>query len=125
MREFAHATHQHGPREASTVSSDDAFIGDNGGVTSQEQADTEEGSVKFLIVRNNVCKVMFGHIVPRTGIDEKGFAVDAIVQDAKWLGYTKIMLKTDKEPAILKLLTESLRELRILGLDGLRELARV
>ena len=49
-------------------------------------------------------------------IDEKGFDVDAIVQDAKWQGYTNIMLKTDNETAILELLTRPLRELRIQGL---------
>ena len=43
--------------------------------------------------------------------------MDSIVDDVKWLGYTKIMLKSDNEKAILKLLTESLRELRIEGLD--------
>ena len=35
----------------------------------------------------------------------------------KWLGYRKIVLKTDNEPAILKLLQESLRDLRVEGLD--------
>ena len=40
-----------------------------------------------------------------------------IVDDVKWLGYTKVVLKTDNEPAILKLLQETLRDLRIEGLD--------
>ena len=51
------------------------------------------------------------------GADEEGFAVKAIVDDVKWLGYSKIVLKTDNEPAILKLLQESLRDLRVEGLD--------
>ena len=59
-----------------------AFIGGKGDVTSQDQADTEKVSVKVLIVRDSASKVVFGHDVPRTGIDEKGFAVDAIVEDA-------------------------------------------
>ena len=39
---------------------------------------------------------VFGQVVPRQGIDEKWFAADAIVEDAKWLGYTKIMFKTKR-----------------------------
>ena len=46
-----------------------------------------------------------------------GFAVDAIVDCVRWLGYTKTILKTDVEAAILKLLVEPLRELRIQGLE--------
>ena len=68
-------------------------------------------------MRDSASKAVFGHVVPRKGIDEKGLDVDAIVEDAKWLGYTKIMLKTDNEPAIMKLPTELLRELRIQGLE--------
>ena len=33
------------------------------------------------------------------------------------VGYTKVILKSDNEPAILKLLVESLRELQIVGLE--------
>ena len=38
------------------------------------------------------------------------------MEDIKWLGYSKVVLKSDNEPAIVKLLTEALRELRISGL---------
>ena len=34
-----------------------------------------------------------------------------------WLGYSKVLLKSDNEPAILKLLEESLKSLKICGLD--------
>ena len=64
---------------------------------------------------------MFAHVVPSKGIDEKGFAVDSFVQDVKWLGYSKITLKSENEPAIMKLLGESLRELRIHGLEQTME----
>ena len=55
--------------------------------------------------------------MPRKGIDEKRYAVDVLVDDVKWLGYTQICLKSDNEKAILKLLIETLRELRIEGLE--------
>ena len=39
------------------------------------------------------------------------------MNDILWLGHTKVVLKSDNEPAILKLLIESLRELRVNGLE--------
>ena len=79
----------------------------------QEEFEADEGAIKVLVVKESRKKCMFSHVVPRKGIDEKRYAVDVLVDDVKWLGYTKIMLKSDNEKAILKLLTETLRELRI------------
>ena len=59
-------------------------------------------------MRDSETKAVFGHVVPRKGIDDKRFAVDALVSDIVWLGHTKVILKSDNEPAILKLLSESL-----------------
>ena len=60
---------------------------------------------------------MFGHVVPKKGIGEQGFVVDVSVEDVKLLMYTKITLKTDYGQAMLKLLVELLRKLRIHGLE--------
>jgi hypothetical protein len=77
--------------------------------------------MKLLVVRYDKSKAIFGHVVPKKGIDEKNFAVDSLVEDVKWLGYTKLTLKSDNEPAIVKLLSESLRELRINGVSQVLE----
>ena len=39
------------------------------------------------------------------------------MDDVKWLGYAKVTRKNDNEPAIVKLLSEALSELRIQGLE--------
>ena len=104
-------------RNVPTVSFDYAFIGDKGNIENQIEADGEPGAIKVLIVRDNKSKALFAHTVPVKGADEEGFAVKAIVDDVKWLGYSKLVLKTDNEPAILKLLQESLRDLRVEGID--------
>ena len=39
------------------------------------------------------------------------------MSDILWMGYTRVTLKSDNEPAIVKLLREALRELRIQGLE--------
>ena len=80
-----------------------------------------ETAVKLLVVRDDRSKALFAHVVPKKGMDEKGFSVDSLVEDIKWLGYAKLALKSDNEPAIVKLLSEALRELRINGLSQVLE----
>ena len=60
---------------------------------------------------------VFGHVVPSKGVDRDRYSVDCLVQDVLWTGYARVLLKSDNEVAILKLLIESLRELRISGLE--------
>lgn len=76
---------------------------------------------KVLVVRDDRSKSVFGHVVPVKGLDEKGYAVDELVRDVTWLGYSRLVLKSDNEPAIVKLLGEALRELRIAGIDQIQE----
>ena len=45
------------------------------------------------------------------------FAVEIIVDDVLWLGSSKAILNSDNEPAIIKLLTESLNALKVSGLE--------
>ena len=54
---------------------------------------------------------------PQKGVDEDQFAVDCLVGDIVWIGYSNVLLKSDNEPAILKLLQASLKELRSNGVD--------
>ena len=98
------------------ISFDYAFVSDQGEVTSQDGFEAAgEGAAKILVVRDSKSKSVFAHVVPAKGIDEKGFAVDALVDDAKWLGYNRVIMKSDNGPAIVKLLSKALRELRIEG----------
>ena len=80
-----------------------------------------EGAIKILVVWDSKSKSLFAHVVRSNGIDEKGSAVDSLVQDVKLLGYSKITLKSDNEPAIVKMLSELLRELRFHGLEQTME----
>ena len=50
-------------------------------------------------------------------MDEKRHAVDIIVDDVVWLGYSKVILKSDNEPAIIKLSKEALATLKVPGLE--------
>ena len=117
--------HKRVVRESSaipTVSFDDAFLSDGEEVETQEAYEAAgETAVKLLVVRDDKSNAIFWHVVPKKGIDEKNAAVESLVEDVEWLGYTKLKLKSDNEPAIVKLLSESLRELRINGVSQVLE----
>ena len=119
-QEFGHKAANFGAREITTVAFDYLFVNDKGMFT-REELDasgvvTTKG-VKILVVKYCQSKCTFGHVVPTKGIDEKRFAVDMISEDVAWLGYTRLILKSDNEPAIEKLANEALRELRIDAID--------
>jgi hypothetical protein len=73
----------------------------------------------ILVAKDLKGKAVFGHVVPQKGIDKDHFAVDALIKDLKWLGYKKLGLRSDNEPAIIKLLEHSLTEARmeVVGLE--------
>ena len=75
----------------------------------------------MLVVRDGKSKACVGHVVSRKGIDEKNFAVNSLFEDVKWWGYSRLTLKSDNEPAIVKLLTEAFGELRINGVSQVLE----
>ena len=87
---------------APVVSFDYAFIGDDGEIGDQEGFEAAgEGAAKVLVVRDSKSKAVFAHVVHAKGADAEGYAVDCLVEDVKWLGYNKIILKSDNEPAII------------------------
>ncbi len=65
-----------------------------------------------LVAKDSWGKAAFMHVVPQKGVDSEKFSVDILLEDLKWLGYQRIALRSDNEPAILKLLKEALTEMR-------------
>ena len=91
------------------VSFDYCFVSDIGDVTDEKGYEAAgDSAAKILVARDSKSKSVFAHVVPRKGVDGKGFAVQSLVDDVRWLGYTKVVLKSDNEPAIVKLLGENM-----------------
>ena len=64
------------------VSFDFAFLSDGEDIETHLEFETVgENAAKNLVGRDDRSKAMFGHVVPRKGIDEKCFAVDSLVDD--------------------------------------------
>ena len=74
----------------------------------------QEGDVvKGILLKDLKSKAIFAWVVPSEGCDPNGFVVDRLSTAIKWLGYTNLLLKSDNEPAILALLRDTLRAIRV------------
>ena len=91
------------------MASDYAAVSDIGEFVDVLKVDWESDSVcRILVVAirtpDDVQSRVFGHVVHRTGIDLDRFAVDCLVEDILWCGYTKVMLKGDNKNLYLNFL---------------------
>jgi len=73
------------------------------------------GNVRVLVAKCFRQPCVFAHVVPQKGVDPDSSAVERLVKDLEWLGRTRIILRSNDEPAIHKLLTETLKSLRVEG----------
>ena len=76
-------------------------------------SDREEVDLTILIAKESMGKSVFAHVVPQKGVDRDHYSVDVLMKDLQWLGYTKLSLRSDNEPAILSLLAHAVTEARL------------
>ena len=69
--------------------------------------------MKVLVANGYNSETLFANAVEATASDEEGYAVSRLVEDIAWLGHTKIIPKSDNEPAVLKLLKGFLETVRV------------
>ena len=116
-RERAHRHHDNlHARQVPVISMDYLFATARGVFKRGELEDEDSEEVlKVLVVYDSWSKCVFAHAVPRKGAEAS--AVNAIVADIAWLGHTRVVCHADNEPAMLALVLEALRGLRIAGLE--------
>ena len=82
-RELSHRCVAKESSATPTVSFDYRFLSEGEDINNQlEYEAAGENAVKLLVVRDERSNAIFGHVVPRKGIDGKCFAVDSLVDDA-------------------------------------------
>jgi len=69
--------------------------------------------IKCIVIRCHESKAVLAHCVPQKGADEDGFVVDLVCQAVAWFGYTRLILKTDNEKALLSLVKQALEAVRV------------
>ena len=101
------------PKQISTFSMDYLYCTKSRVVRKEDLMEGEEIEMKVLVAKDSKSKTVFAHAVEAKGADEDGYAVARLVEDIAWVGNTKIILKSDNEPAIVKVLKDSLRSARV------------
>ena len=90
-----------------TFSMDYMFLAKPMTIDKEALLEGEEVEMKVLVAKDSQTKAVFAHAVPQKGSDNEGYAIARVSEDIGWLGHRRIILKSDNEPAILKLLKDS------------------
>ena len=77
-----------------------------------EKSRSEGKVLKCLVVRCHESKNTFGHAIPQKGVDEDKYVVQLVTNDVEWMGYTKLLVKSDNEPSLGALVRQSLEAIR-------------
>ena len=113
-REWPHLRND-GPsgRSIATINMDYAYLTEKGLF---RQADlTEEElthAVQSLVVYCSASGSPFMHVVPSKATSVDRYAAERVVEDIVYLGHTKVILRSDNEPALVQLVSDALKGLR-------------
>jgi hypothetical protein len=100
-------------KQISTFSMDYLYCTKSRVVRKEDLKEGDEVEMKVLVAKDSKSKTVFAHAVVAKGSDDDGYAVSRMAEDIAWLGHTKIILKSDNERAIVKVLKDSLRTARV------------
>ena len=101
--------HRSGPPSKIPVVSFDYLIVTRRGIYTKTQHQEAEILLKILVVKDSMSRTVCAHAVPCKGVGSDRYAVEKLKRDILWLGYSRVTLRSDNEPAILALMTEALR----------------
>ena len=88
------------------LASDYFYIGQRRPIGRQERQEAEEeaekdGQTPVIVIKDTRSKAIFAHACPCKGVH--GAVVGRIIEDLNSLGYRRVLVRTDGEPAILNL----------------------
>ncbi len=110
--------HRQGPEGAVPIISFDYLIITKRGIFWRD-ATVEKSAIliKIMVVKVSKSKYIGSHVVPVKGLGGDRYAAEKLRGDILWLGYSRVLLKSDNEPAILALLAAVLKALKVEVLD--------
>ena len=89
------------------------YAGDGDRNAALEEAREAGKIIKRIVVRCVASKIIFGHVVPYKGAGEDQFVCGLVVADIAWLGHTKLILKSDIEPALQTFVGQAIERARV------------
>ena len=116
---MAHRSVDRDSRKLSTVAFDYLFFVIREGLYAREGLDETtcgDQRLKILVVRDSKSGSTFARAVLRKRLDDKGFIVRCVADDVAWLGYSRVIPKSDNEPAMVGVLKGTLKAIRVDGI---------
>ena len=105
-------------RTSLVIHMDYAFLAEKGLFRQDELSDEEKkNAVTVIVVYDSASKGPFMHVVEAKGSGADKFAAERIVEDIVYLGHTRVILRSDNEPALVQLVGDALKGLRVNCLD--------
>ena len=77
-----------------------------------------EHAVRVIVGYCRSSRCPFKHVVPSKTTSMDKFAAERIVEDIVYLGHTRVRLRSDNEPALVALVGDALKGIRIQQLDS-------
>jgi len=94
------------------VSYDYAFLSDRDVKEAKKlkkrETDSQE-TTRLLIGKDSKSKTLFAHGIPHKGVSHGSWNFERVNNDLQKLGYRRLILKSDKEPAIVAQVCEAQR----------------
>ena len=113
--------HRHGPidRMIPMIHMDYACLSEKGLFRLSELSEEDrEHAVRVIIGYCSSSRNPFIHVVPSKATSMDKFAAERIVQDTVYLGHTRVILRSDNETALVALVGDAFKGLRIQQLDS-------
>ena len=115
-RERRHHAGDVSERSIPTLACDYMYLTDKGALSREELTEGERvGATCVMVAKCSATQCLFAHTVPRKGVDDDGYIVERLRKDIAWLGHSKVMLRSDNEPAILKVMEKVAKAARASG----------
>ncbi len=86
---------------------------DYGFLSEQDEKDVKEGRksmsdvTRLLIGKDSKSKMLLAHVIPRKGVHHGSWNFERVNEDIQRLGYKRLVLNNDKEPAIVAQVREA------------------
>ena len=110
--------HKRGPEGCVPVIAFDYLMITRSGVFTRQQEAHGEIILKILVVEDTRSRYIGADVVSVKGVGADRYAAEKLRNDVLWLGYPKVLLKSDNEPAIVALLKETLKGLKVDAMDA-------
>ena len=118
-REWPHRTGNGHGRSVPVIHLDYAFLTDSGLFKRDEVSEEHmKSALTVFIGYDSSSKGPFCHAVFAKGAGRDGYAAARIVEVIEFCSHTKVIIRSDNEPALLSVVTDSLKTLRIQQLDA-------